>query len=242
MSRTRLAYPPRVGQKVLSAQAGYPQGHFQGAFDPGMGRGYRGGNQVLVPANTPEMILVNHGQTDGFFRWKLRLYAVPVDPADVVADTAYFVRVTSYAKYENDQIPQETEVALNSGQTLYGPGRSIAVYVENPTDIDIYVHYELDEATPGLSGYTTTEHLELDAGTPVDLTIPNNLNSFQVFSVTGGPGFTVRGYDLNSNLVFEDVLSAGTSASVSFVPSLRYTLEAGAGAGIRCVILYQCVG
>lgn len=227
------------GQSGLSGQAGYPRGRFQGSFDPAMGRGYRGGDRVVIPAGEQRQ-LVNHGLVDAYFRWKISLYGEAVDGVSYNALTAYFLQVSVVGKNENDAIERNTLIGIGRGQVLYVPGRSLNVIAINPTDRDIAIHYSLDEATPGLSAWTTDEQISTAAETPLD--IASFSTQLQVFSLTGGTNWRIRGYDAVGAVVYDEVLNAPRSAQVPVVPSLFYTIAPVAAGAHSCVVVYQCVG
>lgn len=234
--------PPNFPKTTFSGQAGYPAGRFAGAFDPAMGRGYRAGNAVVIPAGTSQAV-VNHGIVNQFFRWKVSLHVEPGPEVVIPALTAFFLRVTVTGKNENDIIEREVEVPLiGGGQVVYVPGRSLIVMVENPTDVDLTLHYSLDEATPGLSAWETSELFSLTAGVETALAIPNFANSIQILSLSGGASWILRGYDMNGVLTYRETLAPPRSADVSLAPNLVYTLEPTVGAGVPCNVLYQCAG
>lgn len=229
----------RVGRRVLEAQAGYPKGKFQGSFDPAMGRGYRAGDQVVVPAGESKT-LVNHGLIDGFFRWKISLYAEEADGAVYDATTAYVLSVDVVGKNENDAIPRNTLVGLGRGQVLYVPGRSLSVLVTNPTDQDIKVHFSLDEATPGLSAWTTDEQITTDLETPLD--VAAFANGVQLYGLNGGSQWMLRGYDTSGALAYNEILSVPRSSAVAIVPSFFYTIAPVSVGTHTCTVVYSCVG
>lgn len=225
-------------KKVLEAQAGYPKGKFDGSFDPAMGRGYRAGDAVRLEAGETRMVN-NHGLVDGFFRWKVRLHVEAAADGVYAANRAFPVEVTVHGKNENDRIPQVVQVPLGGGQVIYVPGRSLEITVTNLTAQPLILHYGLDEATPGLSAWETSEIL---TGVAVEtaLDVPAFANSLRVFCISGGPAWILRGYDNSGTLIYQETLAVPRSADVELVPSLLYTIEPLAAS--NCAIHYQCVG
>lgn len=231
-----------VGRNVLSPQAGYPQGRFRGSFDPAMGRGYRAGDRVVIAAGE-QVTLVNHGLVDQYFRWKISLFADSAEGAVYDPNTAYPIIVTVTGKNENDAIPRQTIVGLGRGQVLYVPGRSLQVLALNPTEQPIGMHYSLDEATPGLSSWTTDEAVTVGTGVEYPLDVAAFAQALQLVGLTGATTWTLRGYDAAGTLVSNEVLSPPRSAIIPLAPSLYYTLEPTAGVGTHsCLIVYSCVG
>lgn len=228
-----------VGRKVFGGGMGYPKGRFQGSFDPAMGRGYRGGDRVIVPAGE-QKLLCNHGQKDEFFRWKISLFAETDASGVYTANTAYYVAVVIAGKNENDNIERDTIVGLGRGQVLYVPGRSLRVTAQNPTDQPIVIHYSLDEATPGLAAWTTDEQIEVSAETPLD--VAAFAQQLQVFGLAGGVNWTLRGYDASGTLVYSEVVNAPRSAPIALVPSLYYTIQPTIAGTYNCMIVYSCLG
>lgn len=225
---------------MLSAQAGYPKGAFRGSFDPKMGRGYDLGNQVLIPAGE-SVTLTNHGLVDHYFRWKVSLYAAPAPNVVYQTNHAYYVDVLAEMRAENDDIPRPTQVAMGRGQVLYAPGRAINVVATNPTERDIVLHYSMDEATPGLSAWTVSERFTTDSG-ELELTVAPFAQSLQVLGLSGGVGWTLRGYDIDGNVLYQETLTMPRSAQIPVAPSLLYTLQPSLGGTHTCMVVYQCVG
>lgn len=237
--RRRLTLPPNFPKRVLQPQAGYPSGKFTGAFDPRMGRGYATGNLVeLAPGETKP--LSNHGQIDGFFRWKVSLNVIAVDGETYDPNTAYPVSVTVTGKNENDAIERDTIVGLGRGQVIYVPGRSLSILATNPTDKTLAIQYSLDEATPGLSAWTTDEPIEIDG--EYALNIAAFSTTLQVLTDATSTGWTLRGYDQTGALIYEEVLTAPRSGQIPVAPSLYYTLEPANAGTWTGLVVYQCVG
>lgn len=233
---------PRLGENVLPPQAGYPQGKFHGAFDPAMGRGYRIGVNRVIEAGADNLQVHNAGMLDQFFRWKVSLSVQQAPGTTPPAATAHFLTITVRGASENDQIDQVVQVPLGGAQVVYCVGRALSIIVDNPTDLDLVLNYRLDEATPGLSSWTTTQAISGSAGTELELALPNFTNTLQVYSPSTGPTWVLRGYDLTGALVYDEVLTAPRSAAIPVLPTLAYTLEPNIGAAVPANVLYQCAG
>lgn len=229
-------------RQQFSGQAGYPRGAFTGNFDPAMGRGYRIGDFVVIPPNTYNHTLVNHGSTNLFFRWKVTLYADSAPDGIYAANTSYYLTVRIAPKAENDEITRVVQIQRGGTQIVYGPGRTLVVTVDNPTNQPLVIHYNLDEATPGLSPFRGNAELLADAGVAEELLPPPFATDLQLFGVAGGTGWILRGWNLSGTLVYEEVLAVPRSASIPILPTLRYTLEPAVGLAQTAVIQYSCVG
>lgn len=228
-----------VGRNVLSGQYGYPNKRFQGSFDPALGRGHRGGDRVVIPAGET-VTLVNYGLQDGYFRWKVSLLAEGTDDGVYDVQTAYPLLVQITGKYENDVITRTPNLSIGRNAVVYVPGRTLNVLATNPTDQPIAVHYSLDEATPGLSAWTSDDTLTIAAET--DLDIPPFASTLQLFGLTGGTNWTLRGYDSGGTVVYQEILNSPRSAQVPISPSLFYTVEPTAAGTHAIHALFQCVG
>lgn len=233
--------PPGFPKRVLDPAAGYGKGSFNGSFDPRMGRGYAAGDIVTVEPNETRT-LVNHGLVDAFFRWKVSLNVVGNRDATYAPNTAYPMLVRVVGKNENDAIDRNTVVGLGRGQVLYVPGRSLQVLATNPTDQPLDIQYSLDEATPGLSSWTSDEPISLTAGTEYPLTIEAFATSIQVVSTSASPGWILRGYDQTGTLIYEETTPAPRSGLVPVAPSLYYTIEPASPGTWDALVVYQCVG
>lgn len=207
-----------------------------------MGRGYRIGDYLVIPANTTNVTLINHGATDLFFRWKVTLYVESDPTGTYAADTSYYLDIRVAPKAENDEIPRTFQIQRGLSQVVYGPGRSLVVTVTNPTDQPLVIHYNLDEATPGLSPFRANAEVTADAGTPEDLSPPPFATDLQLFGIAGGTGWIIRGYNLAGTLVFQETLAVPRSAAIPILPTLRYTIEPAVGAAQTAIIQYSCVG
>lgn len=162
--------------------------------------------------------------------------------ATISPATAYYLTLRAVAKNENDDIVHLVQIPLGGAQIVYAPGRTLTVLVDNPTDQPLTLHYNLDEATPGLSPYTSAASITGSAGTETDLNIPTFCSSLIMCGVSGGIGWTLRGYDLTGALVYSEVLPVPRSSTIPLLPTLQYTIEPVAGVGQVAQFLYQCLG
>jgi hypothetical protein len=136
------------------------------SFDPAAGRGYRIGDQKLVPAGSgfngvPPVNVANHGAADVIARWKVTFYVR--DPAG--SDSAQLgsrLRIVTLSKMENDEIPRRCTVTLDDAQVIYAPGRALQIFAYNPMPFDLVIEYNLDEVTAGLSRWEDVEFFRFD--------------------------------------------------------------------------------
>jgi len=207
-----------------------------------MGRGYRTGANRNIPAGEVDLQVHNAGMQDQFFRWKVTLACHQTRGTTLAPLTAYYLDVTVRGANENDQVDQVVQVPLGGAQVIYCVGRTLTITVDNPTDLDLTLNYRLDEATPGLSAWTVTQALVGSALTETELVLPNFVNTLQLYSASGGPTWTLRGYDLAATLLYSEVLSAPRSDAIPVLPTLLYTLEPTLGAAVPASLLFQCSG
>lgn len=236
------------GLATRSPIPGYRRPLFS-AVDHGLGRGYRIGDQVRVPALAgtgspapPAQMLVNHGMADHVYRWKISLYvSVPPDVTDVPL-SGLCLQFRIFGKAENDRIQRRPSVSSEDGQVIYVHGRSLYMEAINPQSVDLIAHYNLDEASPGLATWMDQQTFSaLTAETPLD--VSPFAQSITVLSPgSAGPSPVIRGYADGGVLVYEETLPRPRSAALPRVPCLDYTI-APIGAGPQAhIVSYQCVG
>lgn len=214
------------------------------SFDPAMGRGYRIGNRILIPAGagvtagTRPIQLANHGWQDQLYRWKITMGT----EADTVLppDTGAHLRYTALAKMENDLIPRTISVGPGEAGVLYAPGRALDLLVSNPSPFDLWANFSLDEASSGLADWADRETFIAIAAAQ-DMNPPTFCDTFKVYSVTGGNPPLVQGFDDLGNLVYSEVLAVPRSAEIDRIPGIRYTIAPAGGVGTY-VIYYNCLG
>lgn len=217
-------------------------------FDPAAGRGYRIGNQVVVPAGAgfgvePPVVLANHGDPAKIFRWKVILHTVlpegGVDPVNAGCGLRFIVR----PRMENDDIPRTCFVTLDDAQHIYASGRSLSVFAFNPNAFDLTAHISLDEYVGGLSIWEDVTLFENTLVAEVPLDFPPFCSRFQITSPgAAAPAPRIRGYAPGGVLVYDETLAVPRSGLVDRVPDLDYTIAPTGGAPQSHAILFHCDG
>ncbi len=216
-------------------------------FDPALGRGYRIGQKLVVPAGAglnpwaPPTVLANHGDPEKIFRWKVTCY---VTMPDGVADpplTGAGLRFVVRARMENDNIPRTAFVTLGDAQALYAPGRSLSVLAFNPNPFDLVAEVALDEYVGGISVWEDTLLYE-DLAAETELVFPPFCSRFQVFSRSTGGTCEVRAYAPSGAIVYNEVLGIPRSGMLDRLPNTDYTIRP-TGVGLQThQVLFVCDG
>lgn len=212
--------------------------------DPAFGRGYRIGNKNTVPANTPQanpVGLINFGKPDVVGRFKITLNVQDPTSAEP-ANTGAGLRFQIIAQMENDKIPRTCFVSVGGGQVLYVPGRSLNVVAWNPYAIGLEAHWNIDEVVAGISVWEDVDLFVDSTALTVEaaLDLPTFCTGFEVFTISGGPAPTIRGYS-NTQQVFRETVTAGRSGRIPVVPGFDYTIEPGVNPQ-NVAVVYTCQG
>ena len=217
-------------------------------FDQAMGRGYRIGDSVLIPAQAgfsgnPPVLIANHGNVGSVSRWKATLSTTDPD-GNAGANDGARLRFVVTGKMENEIIPRRTLVTLGEASVVYAPGRSISIAVYNPMNYSLYAQWQIDEATAGVSRWEDSEIFSsIDSNTEYTLDVPTFCQTLQIFSAGGVSAPTLRGYQRSTQLapVYVEIVTVPRSEAIPVVPGIDYTLEAG-GLNQTYAVYYACFG
>lgn len=216
-------------------------------FDPALGRGYRIGQRLIVPANsgffpgTPPTVLANHGDPEKIFRWKVTCYVTMPDGVADPVQQGSGLRFVVRAKMENDNIPRTAFVTLGDAQALYAPGRSLSVLAFNPNPYDLIAEVALDEYVGGISVWEDTLLYDnLTAET--ELVFPPFCSRFQVFSRAGAAAAEIRAYDPSGAIVYSEVLATPRSGMLDRLPNTDYTIRPSTPGPQVHQVLFVCDG
>lgn len=242
---------------------GYPPfGHGQNAlpaFDRDMS-GYLIGDVVSVPAlagvagsGVPRTQLKLLGMPDHILRWKAML-ACSIPAGTVIpANAALGLRFHLSGSMGNELIPRRCFVRggvatvaapqiVGNAQTMYVPGRSFRVEVENPTNVPINAHYGVDGGTAGFSYWSDFQEVTATNPADVELDIPAFCRTITVFGLGTAAAPELRGFNLAGTLVFQEVLPVSNSGAIEIDPHLRYTLRPSVGGPVTYSVLFTCLG
>lgn len=232
--------------------------HATPAFDRDMS-GYLIGDVVSVPAGAgvlatvPRVQLKLVGAPDYILRWKAML-AASIPPGTVIpVNAALGLRFHVSALMGNEQILRRCFVRggvatvaspqiIGNGQTLYVPGRTLRIEVENPSGVAINAHYGVDGGTAGFSYWTDFQEITSTFPAEVELDMPSFTRTFMVLGISTAAPPEVRGYNALGTLIYSQVLAAGNSGPQEVDPHLRYTLRASAGGPLTYSVVYNCLG
>jgi len=235
---------PIHGLRVPSAKSpvsGYAPAPYM-ITDPAMGRGYRIGDQRVVPAGATGFSIHNHGLVDHYYRWKVKLAcSFPTGVPDPATD-GMRLRFHIFGKAENDRIEHRVSVSPNDAQVVYVHGRSVEILCDNPTTVPLVAQYNLDEAAPGLSTWEDMEFFTaLAVETPLD--IPPFCDAFVVLSPgAAAPAPRIRGYLPGGVVGYDEVLAVPRPLAIPRTPNLDYTIAPTGAVPQVHTVHYQCVG
>lgn len=222
---------------------------------------YRIGDRVLVPAlagfgGRPRQVLRIFGAQSTVSRWKV-IMATTIPAGQAIPPFAAIgLRFHVRSAMGNEFIPRRcfvragiavdgnefTDQAIIGGQTLYVPGRSLDLTVENPNAFPVFAHYGTDEATAGFSYWSDFESITTIFGAEVQLDLPAFTHSFTVYGLSTASAPDLRGYNSAGVLVYQQVLPFGQSFDVRNDNGLNYTLQPAVGGPATYHVLYNCIG
>lgn len=216
-------------------------------FDPALGRGYRIGQRLIVPANSgffpglPPTVLANHGDPEKIFRWKVTCYVTMPDGVTPPVLQGSGLRFVVRAKMENDNIPRTAFVTLGDAQALYAPGRSISVLAFNPNSYDLLAEVALDEYVGGISVWEDTLLYDNLLG-ETELVFPPFCSRFQVYTQAGAGAAEIRAYDPSGVIVYSEVLAVPRSGLLDRLPNTLYTIRPTGAPPQTHQVLFVCDG
>lgn len=210
------------------------------------------GDRVLVPAGAgmtvgiPEISLQNVSMADRIMRWGIVLGAEIPDGTVIPANTALGLQFAIRATSANELIPKTIYTEAGIGEVgparlLYARGRTLSVVAMNPTAVDLYAHYGLDNAVAGFSTWQTFEEITTDA-TEVTLYPPPYTISMDVLTQQVNPAAHIRGYNNAGVLAFDQTLTVPNSGTIPLFPGLLYTLSCSVNAATLYHINYNMFG
>lgn len=217
-------------------------------FDPAAGRGYRIGNQLVVPAGAgfggaPAVVMANHGDPSKIFRWKVILHtSLPTGVADPV-NAGSGLRFLIRARMENDDIPRTCFVTLDDAQHIYASGRALEVLAFNPNAFELTAHISLDEYVGGLSIWEDVTIFENNLVAETELVFPPFCSRFQVMSPgAAAPAARIRGYAPGGVVVYDDTLAVPRSGLIDRIPDLDYTIAPTGAVPQSHAVMFHCDG
>ena len=207
------------------------------AFDPAMGRGYRIGDSVVIPAlagfpGGPDAVrIVNHGDANRISRWKITLNTSDPNANDTDLRRGSSLQYRITASMENEVIPRRATVTVNDSQVVYAPGRTIEILAFNRMPWGLVAQYSLDEVTAGMSRWKDAENFEIGllttepGGQEFAMDFPPFCSAFEVFTKSTNPGATVRAYNGVGTMVYSETVAAPRSNLIIRIPGCDYTIE-----------------
>lgn len=210
------------------------------------------GDRVLVPAGAgmtvgiPEVSLQNVTMADRIMRWGIVLAAEIPDGTVIPANTALGLQFVIRATSANELIPKTVYTEAGVGEVgparlMYARGRTLAIVAMNPTAVDLYAHYGLDNAVAGFSTWQTFEEITTDA-TEVTLYPPTYTTTMEVLTLSANPAAHLRGYNNAGVLVFDQTLTTPNSGAIPLYPGLLYTLACSVNAPTLYHLNYNMFG
>jgi hypothetical protein len=249
--------PPRLPRAkvnplsaVIASDIGKSLGYVPGGrglsqVEPAIGRGYRTGHHLTVPALAgsamPAVLLANLAHIEKVTPFKLTLGTSDDEGNDPgIADGALLRFFVSHS-IENDRFHRVVDVTVGNAQVIYVTARSIKVEVENEQAFTLQADMALDEASPGVSVWYVQERFPA-LGVEVAMDIPPFCQEFRVYTPTGVAPARLRGYAPGGTLFVDQNLTVPSSGEIQRIPGLDYTLTASAGGPTAHIVNYSCFG